>query len=299
MSELQPLSPPVTPPPYHIHRAAGDWEHWGGPLSDIAEAAADWKQQMAGIEKPWLCWNVSSRWCELQQRLVQDAGWTPVVGCDPRSGRPPIIPGAHFVDFNRTLHAPLMYFMFPLDFIHLFCDRLAYWHADLLVRREGVKKLAATFEALVDGEMAAVFDRGGRRNLLRPSRHRYWELAGCTTAGASRALFDAGLGWWRTLWLHPNCPQGVERTQRMQMSYDYGFGIMRWKRRFGGRVVAINQAPLLEGHCTSIGRTDYKRVGPEGDTRNLGREIDLNYDIGEVASRLGIASLLDRCAPAG
>jgi hypothetical protein len=276
----------------HIHRAAGDWEHWSGPLSDIRSAAEDWKAQMHGIEKPWLCWNVSDRWCVLQQKLALEAGWTPVVGFDPRSGPPPIIDGAQLIDFNRTLRAPLMYLMFPLDFIHLFTHRLAYWHADLLCRRAQVSKLSSTFNALCDGEMAAVFDRGGRRNLLRPSKHRFWELAGCTTAGASRAMFDEGLGWWRTLWMHPNCPSGSERRRRMRMSYDYGFGIMHWKRHYGGRVVSIDQAPLLEGHCTSIGKPDYKRVGPEGDNRNLGREIDLNYDLNEVATRLGIGDCL-------
>lgn len=278
---------------FHLHRAAGDWEHWSGPLTDIFAAAEDWRQQMRGIEKPWLCWNVSDRWCVLQQRLVLEAGWTPVVGFDPRSGPPRIVNGAHLVDFNRTLNAPLMYLMFPLDFIHLFCDRMAYWHADLLCRRERVAELAAVFTALKDGEMAAVFDRGGRRNLLQPSRHRFWELAGCTTAGASRAMFDVGLGWWRTLWLHPNCPNETERAARRRLSYDFGFGIMRWKRRYSGRVISIDQSPLLEGHCTSIARKDYKRISPEGDTRNLGAEIDLNYDIASVARDLGIASLLD------
>jgi hypothetical protein len=110
-------------------------------------------------------------------------------------------------------------------------------------------------------------------------------------------MYDVGLGWWRTLWMHPSCPDGAEREQRRRLSFDFGFGIMRWKRHFGGRVVSIDQAPLLEGHCTSIGRKDYKRISPEGDTRNLGAEIDLNYDIEKVAHRLGIASLLDEHMP--
>ena len=276
----------------HLHYAAGDWEHWSGPVEDLYRAAADWKEQLAGIEKPWLCWNVSARWCVLQQRLVQDAGWTPVVGYDPRSGAPPVIDGAHLIDFNRTLHAQLMFFMFPLDLMHLFTGRIGYWHADLLCRREQVHALARTFENLKDGEMAAVFDMQGRRNFFTPSKHRYWELAGCTTAGASKAMWDVGLGWWRTLWLHPNCPVD-DLVRRKKLSYDYGFGPMHWQRYYNGKVVRIEQGPLLEGHCTSIGVKDYKRVGPEGDTRNLGAEIDLNYDIEEVATRLGIAQFLD------
>jgi hypothetical protein len=67
---------------------------------------------------------------------------------------------------------------------------------------------------------------------------------------------------------------------------------MYWRRRYGGRVVRIPFRPLREGHCTSIGKEDYRRVGPDSDARNMGVEIDLNYDIEEVARRLGIAHLL-------
>ena len=45
------------------------------------------------------------------------------------------------------------------------------------------------------------------------------------------------------------------------------------------------------GHCTSINRKNYRQVNP-GGARNLGAEIDLNFDIEEVAARLGIAHLL-------
>ena len=112
------------------------------------------------------------------------------MGFDPRSGPPPLAPGAVLVDFNRRFQFPVMFFMFPLEFAFRFCPRLAFWHADLLCRIDVVKTLAAGFDSLKDGEMAAVFDMGGRRNLLFPSRHRFWELAGCTTAGASRDQFE-------------------------------------------------------------------------------------------------------------
>jgi hypothetical protein len=97
----------------------------------------------------------------LQQRLVKEAGWTPVVGFDPRAGAPPVEPGAILIDFNRHFQFPVMFFMFPLEFVFLFAPRLAFWHADLLCRTSRVRELAATFDALKDGEMAAVLDRAG------------------------------------------------------------------------------------------------------------------------------------------
>jgi hypothetical protein len=270
----------------------GNWEHYTLPLDTVYQAAAEWKQALAGVEKPWLCWNVSPRWCVLQQHLVQSVGWTPVVGYDPRSGPPPLIPGAILIDFNRHFQFPVMFFMFPLEFAFLFAPRFAFWHADLLCRISRMEKLASVFNSLDDGEMAAVLDTGGSRNLFSFKKHRFWELAGCTTAGASRDQFEKGSGWWRSFNGHPNCTDPSERARRDAYHWDFGFGIMYWKRRYGGKVVKIPLSPLKEGHCTSIGKKHYRRLGPEGDTRNLGAEIDLNYDIVEVAKRLGIAHFL-------
>jgi hypothetical protein len=272
----------------------GSWEAYSGSLEAIYRAAAEWKQLLEGVEKPWLCWNVSPRWCVLQQRLVKEVGWTPVVGYDPRSGPPPVEPGGHLIDFNKHFQFPSMWFMFPLEFAFLFVPRLAFWHSDLLCRRENMERLARAYESLKDGEMAAILDTGGRRFMFSPRRHRFWELTGCTTKGASRDQFEKGTGWWRPFSLHPNCPNPAERARRARLHWDHGFGIMYWKRRYGGRVVSVALKPFLEGHCTSINRPDYKRVGPEGPSRNQGREIDLNYNLEEVAGRLGIAHLLPR-----
>jgi hypothetical protein len=281
------MSEPLAPVLGH-----GNWRHYNLPLETIYRAAAEWKEALAGVEKPWLCWNVSSRWCVLQQRLVQEAGWTPVVGFDPRAGAPPVLPGGVLIDFNRHFQFPVMFYMFPLEFAFLFAPRLAFWHADLLCRVERVKGLAGIYNSLPDGAMAAAFDTGGRRYLLSFKRHRFWELAGCTTAGASRDQFEKGAGWWRYFRCHPNCPDSAERALREAYHWDFGFGIMYWKRRYGGKVIKIASRPLQEGHCTSIGKKDYKRVSPEGDARNMYIELDLNYDIEEVAGRLGIAHLL-------
>jgi hypothetical protein len=270
----------------------GNWKEFNLPLETVYAATAEWKQALTGVDRPWLCWNVSARWCVLQQRLVREAGWTPVVGFDPRAGAPPVEPGAILIDFNRHFQFPVMFFMFPLEFAFLFAPRLAFWHADLLCRTSRIRELAATFDALKDGEMAAVLDKGGRRHVFSFRRHRFWELAGCTTAAASRDQFQRGTGWWRSFAHHPNCPDPDERARREKYSDDFGFGVMYWKRRCGGRGLTIASRPLHEGHCTSIAHKNYKRVGPEGDTRNMPAELDLNYDIAQVARRLEIAHLL-------
>ena len=271
---------------------AGDWGAFDRSLEDVRAAAQEWRTTLEGVERPWLCWNVSPRWTWLQQRLILEVGWTPVVGWDPRYPAPPIAPGAIPVDFNRRFGYEIMYFHFPLEFAFLFADRLAFWHSDLLCRLPVMEDLARRFEALRDGATAAVKDTGGRRYLFKPSRHRYWELVGCTTRGASRSQFEHGTGWWRPFFLHPNCPP-AERERRSRFLGDHGFGVMYWKRHCGGEVIDLELRPLVEGHCTSINRPGYRRVAPDGPGRQMGHEIDLNYDIEQVARHLGIAHLLD------
>ena len=90
---------------------------------------------------------------------------------------------------------------------------------------------------------------------------------------------------------HPKCTDENERRRRERYYYDSGIGIMYWKRRYGGQVIDIPEKMVAEGHCTSINRKNYRQVNP-GGARNLGAEIDLNFDIEEVAARLGIAHLL-------
>ncbi len=66
----------------------GNWAGFDVPMEKVYEAATEWRQALAGVTRPWLCWNVSDRWCRLQQRLIQEVGWTPVIGFDPRCGPP-------------------------------------------------------------------------------------------------------------------------------------------------------------------------------------------------------------------
>jgi hypothetical protein len=90
---------------------------------------------------------------------------------------------------------------------------------------------------------------------------------------------------------HPQCKDENERRRRTRYYYDSGVGIMYWKRRYGGKVIDIPEKLVEVGHCTSINRKNYRPVNLGGQ-RHLGAEIDLNYDIEEVAARLGIAHLL-------
>lgn len=273
-------------------RGKGNWAEFDISIEKIYEAAAEWSQTLAGVTRPWLCWHVSDRWCALQQKLIQGIGWTPVIGFDPRCGPPAtVLPGSIVIDFNAHFGLEVMWPHFPLEFAHLFADRLAFWHADLLCRLDTMSRLGAIFESLPDGSLAAVPDVGGRRNILKFRHHRYWELVGCTTRSASRSQFEHGSGWWRYIKYHPQCKDETERLRREKYYYDSGVGIMYWKRRYGGHVVDIPAKLVEEGHCTSINKKNYRQVNPSG-ARNLGAEIDMNFDINEVAAKLGIAHLL-------
>jgi hypothetical protein len=271
----------------------GNWQDFNIPLERVLEAAAEWRRQLAGVERPWLCWNVSPRWCQLQQRLVQSVGWTPVLGFDPRVGPPPVLPGSILIDFGAAFQLPVMWPHFPLEFAFLWTDRLAFWHADLLCRPEVMQQLARTFLSLENGQMAAVLDKGGRRNYLNFKSHRFWELCGCTTQGASENQFFNGTGWWRNFALHPKCRVTAERQRRQRYSYDSGVGILYWKNRYNGSVIPIDIHLIKEGHCSEIMSKDYKDA-PNHLTalRDLSQELDANYNLDEVAQRLGLSHLL-------
>lgn len=271
----------------------GNWENFQIPLERIFAEAAVWKAALGPAQRCWLCWNVSGEWSRLQQRLVRHVGWTPVVGFDPRVGPPPLEPGSILIDFNAGLQLPVMWPHFPLEFAFLWAGRLAFWHADLLCRIPVVERLARMFEKLEDGQMAAVFDRGGRRNLFNSRYHRYWELCGCTTRGASENQFYNGTGWWRNFAQHPKCTLPEERARRLKWFYDSGMGILYWQKKYNGSIVPIDVRMVDEGHCSEIGARNYKPA-PHHLTaqRSLASELDANYSLPEVARRLGIAHLL-------
>jgi hypothetical protein len=265
----------------------GDWSAFHRPMEEVYAAAERWKSAVGGVDRPWLCWNINDEWSVLQQKLVLAVGWTPVVGWDPNCmrGKPTVVPGAVLVDFNASFHFPAMWPHFPLDFAFLWARRLAFWHADLLVRIDKLKALAGTFDTLKDGELAAVPSLGGLRNLARWRTHRYWELIGCTTRGASEHQFRNGCSWWRNFHRHPNTP-ATEARRRAKYYYDSGVGIMYWKRRYRRRVVDIPERLVREGHCTRIGNRSYMTDDDKG------KELALNFDLSKEAARLGLTAFL-------
>lgn len=272
----------------------GNWEAFhmlGIRMADLLEEAARWGEVLRQIERPWLCWNVDSDWSIIQQRQVLDVGWTPVVGFDPRVGPPDLAPGAVLIDFNARLKLPTMWLHFPMEFAFQYCKRLAFWHADCLVRRDRLKRYAEMFAALPDGEMAAVVPTEGWRALLAPKKKRYWEVIGCTTAGASRSQFEHGSGWWVYFSKHPNAP-AAEQALRESYHWECGVGIRYWERKYGGRVHAIPEADIAEGHFTLIGRKDYKRASPPHFKRDLSRELSLNNDLRQACEKLGLTQFL-------
>jgi hypothetical protein len=267
----------------------GNWHAFQRPLDDVYRAAEAWRQDVAGVERPWLCWNVNDDWCLLQQRLAQAVGWTPVVGWDSSNGVgvPPLVSGAVAIDFNLHLGLPVLWMHFPLEFAFLWTERLAFWHSDLLVRLPKLQRLARQFESLRDGEMAAVASYGSLRrptSFFKFHEHRFFELVGCTTRGASESQFVNGSGWWRNIESHPNCPDAAEKARRARYFYDHGVGIMYWKRHYGGRVRSIPPWNLREGHFAqwAIGA---KRLGSKS------AELAA-VDISAAARRLGLEAFL-------
>jgi hypothetical protein len=271
----------------------GDWKYFNIPLEHVFEIAAGWKTILGDVEKPWLCWNVNPRWSILQQKLVLAVGWTPIVGFDPRVGAPPLVEGSILIDFNEKLQLPVLWPHFPLEFVFLFADRLAFWHSDLLCRLSVMRRLAVQFASLQDGQMSAVFDRGGLRRRLKVKMHRFWELCGCTTKSASENQFYNGAGWWRHLEHHPKCALEEERTRRSSYDYDHGVGILYWKKKYNGHVIPIDIKLVKEGHCTETRNKAY-RILPNhfNPMRNLRSEIDINFSVDEITALLGIAHLL-------
>lgn len=270
----------------------GDWRTCELPYEAVQRAAERWRSAVAGLEKLWLCWNINTKWCGLQQRLANEVGWTPVVGWDPAcgDGRPSfVLPSAVAIDFNHDLDLPVMFMHFPLEFAFLWCEKLAFWHSDLLLRHDQMAKAARRFESVVDGEMAAVFSTGGWRNALKFKKHRYFELLGCTTRGASRDQFENGCGWWRRFGYHWNSPADARELARRRSYYgEHGVGIRYWERHCGGRVHALKERDYSATHFSVTSIRNYRKC------RNKSDELAVNFDLDAIAKDMDIADLLER-----
>jgi hypothetical protein len=277
-----------------LRMAQGDWEAYNLGIDTIRAAAADWKAQLQGLKRGWLCWNVDSQWCLMQQKLALKFGWTPVVGYDPRVGPPEyVLPEARLVHFNRQLNWPSMYPHIPLEFAFLWIEKLAFWHADFLIRVDKLAPIAKAFEGLSDGQIAAVPTRR-ISNIFSPKQARYWELLGCTTAKASASQFENGCGWWMNFWFHPNQSE-KDRAQLQKYSWDHGGGINFWAHHCKNVVEEIPLDHIEEGHFSIIGNPNYKKSTESAHHyfRNLGDELSLNYPLVDSLRKLELSFLLE------
>lgn len=270
-------------------RGVGNWRAFDLPLERVFEAAERWRGLVEPIDKPWLCWNVEPGWCLLQQKLVSGAGWTPIVGFDPRVGPPPLLDESILVDFNEEFNFPTLYPHFVLEFVFLFAKRLAFWHSDLLLDETRMRHFAELFAQVPDGEMMATYSRGGGFRRFIPLLHRYWELIGCTTRGASQSQFEHGTGWWLHYYAHPNFSGTVHlQSQR----WECGFGINAWRMNYGGIAKKIPVDLVRDGHFTRIGNPTYVHRAKINWFRDLNWDIKENFSLYECARKMNISHLL-------
>lgn len=272
--------------------------NWSGFLSspytiyDVLDVAESWKEKLNGVNRAWLCWNVDSDWCLIQQQLVESVGWTPIVGFDPRVGPPKLTSKAILIDFNKTFGFPVMYPHFPLEFAFAYAEKLAFWHSDLLIRPEKLKKFVKMFELLEDGQMVATEPNVSLRSrIFKPYQLRYWELLGCMTKSASLKNFESGCGWWLHFYLHPNTDPDEPRKKRMKYHWECGVGIRYWRDKLGGSLISIPESEIEEGHYTRIRRENYILSSPSDWRRNLPAEISNNFSLSAACRKLGISEL--------
>ena len=276
-----------------LHVGTGNWKYFPvQALDEVLAAADDWQRQCAGTARPWLCWCVDEEWCVLQQRLVAACGWTPLVGSDGRFPRPPLVPGAVFVDFNERLRLPIMYMHFVIEWAFRFADVLAFWHSDVLPPVSMMKQIAAEFETIMPGEYVGVRHNAnwpmrwrrlakGYRRWTHINAHRWFEVVGCTTRQASQQQFECGCGIWHNIHLHPNATQ---RIKNIVPFWEHGVGVWYWERYFGGRAreLTVNIHPY---HYVAKGA---KRVLDDKGVWFKSRELRENYNVTELKAKLGL-----------
>jgi len=264
----------------HRAKGVGNWACWDGhELDQLSAAAARWAAQLPPGDRYWLCWNNCDDWCRLQQRLVLEVGWTPIVGVDrSQVPQPTILPGAIGIDFQAGLPVPNTWMHFPLELVFDWADRLAFWHSDVLLPLAAMRDYAQQFERLRGPVTAAVFSR---RRLLRPrtwdNADRWFEVIGCTTREASFSQFRHGAGWWRNFQNHPNCGPVTELAN---YHWDHGGGIRYWERAHSGKVDRLRFKS-----CYHFSHYDRPDLRPRGLPLSA---IDLDIAAGQI----GIGHLL-------
>ncbi|MDB1123715.1 hypothetical protein [Vibrio algarum] len=254
----------------------------------IFSAAEEWKRDLEGLDKAWLVWNAHDDWCSVQQRLVESVGWTPLVGCDPRVGKPTnLSKNAIFYDFNKTLKLPFLHPVFVLEFVFLFIDKLAFWHSDLLLPTEKMQTLADLFDELEDGQTCAVKHWHKKRFWRKPQRA--WELVGCTTKNASLNQYEVGSGWWSNIYAHINCPDEKEAIYRKnKVNWDHGAGIKYWKDRYGGDLKYIPLEYVEKGHFSPTSHPKLFARQKHAIGRDLNSQLDSQTGVTAACNLVGL-----------
>lgn len=262
-------------------------------LPRVLDAGAEWKSILRGVERPWLCWCVDEAWCLVQQKLVAAAGWTPVVGTDGSVAAPPLVPGAVFVDFNEHLRLPIMWMHFPLEFAFTFAQTLAFWHSDVLPPVSMMRRIAAEFDAIRDGELIGVrrervgFVQQAKRLLKgKPLFYRRWfEVVGCTTAGASASQFENGCGWWRYPQLHPNARDWIQNAY----AREHGVGIWYWEKYCGGQTRELSSD--VNAHHYSTNNRQYVRRWRRDGRIDASKQVELHrsFSLDDIVKDLGLS----------
>ncbi len=284
----------------HERAGIGTWARFPKErIEDVHHAAESWKAQLAGVERPWLVWCTDEAWCLVQQQLVIGSGWTPVVGTDSTCARPRLVEGARFVEFNRDLQLPVMWMHFPLEWVHLFCDRLAFWHSDLLPPKGKMKAIGDEFATIQPGEIIGVRDDPSLARMVRrfwrgPRRwsyvnaRRWFELIGCTTAEACESQYRSGCGWWRLPQFHPT---GSERIRRANPHNEHGNGVWFWEKYFGGqtRELSVDVHPYHYNDERRQAERPADQADRAFDTNSIlfkASELQNNYDLNALVETL-------------
>ncbi len=257
-------------------------------IENLFKAAEQWQKDLEGLDKAWLVWNAHDDWCVVQQKMIERAGWTPLVGCDPRIGKPSSLSkNAIFYDFNKTLQLPFLHPIFVLEFVFLFIDKLAFWHSDLLLPDEKMLKLAQTFDQLQDGQTCAVKHWHRKRFWRKPQRA--WELVGCTTRSASKHQFEVGAGWWSNIHAHINCQSEAEAMFRKEkVNWDHGAGIKYWKDKYKGDLKYIPLEYVEKGHFSPTSHPNLFVRKKHDIGRNLQEQLDSQSGVELACEKVGI-----------
>jgi len=258
---------------------SGSWDAFPHEMfAQVEKQAKNWQSELSNIDRPWLCWAVQDDLCKLQQALVKEVGWTPVVGHDTNI-KPTILPGSHYIDFNSQFKFDHLRMFFPLEFVFLFVEKIAFWHSDFLMSLTDMRKCATAFETLRDSEMAMVWNRGRLFGLRDRHANKWYALVGCTTKAASKEQFELGCGFWRHIERHPNFRS---EDYKKEPFYDHEIGITNWNKKYGGKIIRLS--PSVIGHMTS---RECKHI--------FSKEEDLtcNFDLRDMCKKLKIEGVYD------